>query len=302
MSGPQSTHAEPIMTPAGQLVASILAAVAASAVTVYALRDNGRDQPNPANAPTTDPAVTAALDRIEARLSGLETRAASQPLTAPSAGRTEAALSRAEVEALVREAVAAAKPAAIGALAGDGEAMDLDATYEEILAAQGDAGFTIWAKARKAGIHKELLAKFAAFAKANPRSAEAQYQHGRACVQALVGSSDFIEQSTLSQTADAAFDAALAVDEAHWEARYSKAVSYSFWPDFLGKKKEAIAHLETLIGQQEQVPSESKHLESYITLGNLLLQMGKDAEAKAAFERGLARFPDERRLLEKLGR
>ena len=40
-------------------------------------------------------------------------------------------------------------------------------------------------------------------------------------------------------------------------------MSYTFWPDFLGKKKEAIAHLQTLIDQQEVgARPEQKHIET----------------------------------------
>lgn len=60
--------------------------------------------------------------------------------------------------------------------------------------------------------------------------------------------------------------------------------------------------MRTLIEQQESSRLEPKHVEAYLTLGNVLAQQGKDDEARKIWERGIGRFPDDARLKEKLKR
>ena len=104
----------------------------------------------------------------------------------------------------------------------------------------------------------------------------------------------------LSMKADQAFDKVLGIDERHWEARFTKAMSYTFWPDFLGKKKDALSHFQILVDQQESVPAEDHHAQTYLFLGNLL-EDRDSVKAKAMWERGLARHPNNDDLRQRLG-
>lgn len=283
-----------------------LSVVCAAVITAGGILWNESRRPEPQAPPgAVDPATRDALARIEARLTAIEQRA-SAPTPAPvGIARSEASLTRGDVEAIVAAALqqqgAGGKGAAETVVAE--VPFTVDAAFRELNAGDwDDRANAIWAAARKAGKQKELLAAFEAAAKAAPNDAAAQFQYGQACIQSLLGTQDFMEQGVLSQLADKAFDQALAIDERHWDARYSKAVSYTFWPDFLGKKKEAITHLRTLIEQQESSRPEPKHVEAYLTLGNVLAQQGKDDEARKIWERGIGRFPDDARLKEKLKR
>lgn len=294
-----------------QAAALALSIVCAATITTGGILWSESRRAEPAPADPNAGEARAALERVEERLGSLEKRLASleQRPAAPAQGeiqRSEASLSRREIEALVAEAVARSAVAGQAGDAGAGagaEAFVPDSAFRQLLVAEGDNSRTaIWAAARKAGKHEELLALFEAAAKSAPNDATAQFEFGRACLHSLMTSQDMLEQGALSARADKAFDVALEIDERHWEARFSKAVSYTFYPDFLGKKKEAISHLQILIDQQEAGRPEPKHIETYLTLGNVYAQQGKDADARQVWERGLGRFPEDARLKERLQR
>ena len=71
---------------------------------------------------------------------------------------------------------------------------------------------------------------------------------------------------------------------------------------FLGKKKEAISHFERLVAQQDTMPVQGHEANTYVFLGNLLEQRGETDKARATWERGLRRHPDDAQLRQKLGR
>jgi len=91
--------------------------------------------------------------------------------------------------------------------------------------------------------------------------------------------------------ADKAFDAALAVDDHCWDARFSKAVSLSFWPPVFGKQGEAIKNFEVLTEQQASQPSDPKFAQTWLLLGNMYQQTGRMDQALATWQKGLALFP-----------
>ena len=144
----------------------------------------------------------------------------------------------------------------------------------------------------------ELIAAFEAAAEAAPNDTGAQMDLGNAYLAYLQ-----LDNSkwALSQKADQSFDRVLAIDDTHWNARFTKAMSYTFWPDFLGKKKEAIAHFETLMTQQDSRPAEAHESNTYLILGNLLEQRGETEKAKEVWRRGLRRHPGDAQLTAKVG-
>ena len=105
-----------------------------------------------------------------------------------------------------------------------------------------------------------------------------------------------------SDKANGAFDQALALDGEHWEARFSKAMSLSNMPAFLGKSAEAMQEFETLIDQQESRDARPQDEQAYYYLGNLYLQTGETDKALEAWRRGLGRFPDSSGLLQQIQR
>ena len=99
----------------------------------------------------------------------------------------------------------------------------------------------------------------------------------------------------LSMKADKVFDKVLALDDKHWEARFTKAMQYTFFPDFLGKKKDAIAHFETLVRQQESMPVDAIQAQTYLYLGNLL-EYRDPQKAKEIWQKGARRHLDNQEL------
>ena len=158
----------------------------------------------------------------------------------------------------------------------------------------------LWKAASEAGQFDALLALFEEHAKANPQSADAQLDLGMAYLQKLFKAGNGPEQGTWAIKADQSFDAALAVDDHHWDARFAKAMSLSFWPPVFGKQTEAIKHFETLIEQQANIPSAPNHAQTWLLLGNMYQQLGKADQALETWQKGLALFPQNAELAQQI--
>jgi tetratricopeptide (TPR) repeat protein len=157
----------------------------------------------------------------------------------------------------------------------------------------------LWKELADAGRLDELLAAFESAAENDPNDADKRFQLGSAYIQKLYTVGD-MEKGTWAIKADKAFDAALAIDGQHWEARFSKAVSLSFWPPLFGKQKEAVKQFELLVAQQSSMPVEGHHAQTHLWLGNMYLQSGDKEKASAAWRAGLALFPDNEALKKQL--
>ncbi|MGB3967242.1 MAG: hypothetical protein WBO45_10960 [Planctomycetota bacterium] len=152
-----------------------------------------------------------------------------------------------------------------------------------------------WKRAHAAGKMDEVIKKFEALAKASPNDTKVQMELANAYMAYLQ-----LDQTKwqLSMKADGVYDRVLDLDDKHWEARFTKAVSYTFWPDFLGKKKDAITHFETLVAQQETMPPQEHEAETYLYLGNLL-EARDAAKAKEVWAKGARRHPANQELAKK---
>jgi tetratricopeptide (TPR) repeat protein len=172
------------------------------------------------------------------------------------------------------------------------ELLDPNLTREEKLAK--------WKAINAAGALDEVVAMFEAFAKEHPESAGAQVDLGGAYLQKVFKAGNGPEAGVWATKADKAFDAALSIDDRSWDARFSKAVSLSFWPPVFGKQTEAIKNFEVLAEQQSQQPSDPKFAQTWLLLGNLYQQLGRADQALAAWQKGLAAFPDNASLLQQI--
>jgi len=160
----------------------------------------------------------------------------------------------------------------------------------------------IWAELGQAGLVDKLLAKYEERAKLAPNDPDAQVDLGSAYLQRLFQATPGPEQGFWAGKADKAFDAALALDSNHWDARFSKAVSLSFWPPIFGKQKEAVTQFETLLTQQSQSSAnDPRFAQTHLLLGNLYQQSGNAAKASETWAAGLALYPDNAALREKVG-
>jgi len=195
-------------------------------------------------------------------------------------------------------AEAGANPEAIKAAELNIAAHALELLADDLTDAERQA---LWAKAHKAGQGGELLAWFEQRAEADQNNADAQADLGGALLQMLFVVPEGPAKGQLAVRADGAFDKALEIDDHHWEARYSKAVSLSFWPAAFGKQQEAINHFETLVTQQAEASSpEDSFASTHLLLGNMYTQIGQPEQAMAAWQSGIALFPENTGLLEQL--
>jgi tetratricopeptide (TPR) repeat protein len=173
------------------------------------------------------------------------------------------------------------------------------APIEEIVQALSGATFThaerqeLFQRLREVGRIDEYVAAIEKLAAEDPNNAELQVALGHAYLQKLFEVGNSPEAGPLAMKSDLAFDRALELDPNNWGARFSKAVSLSNWPAFMGRGPEAIDQFETLIEQQEALPERPEFAMSYLFLGNMYQSSGEHKEAIATWRDGLARFPDD---------
>jgi len=258
-------------------------------------------------------APSAEVDRLAALVAELDSRQASLSKSieelrslVDSGQRGEMRVPMGEIEAAVARALespdeAAAKEDVFVAVAVAGA--DTARSYFDKLMAEGLSQTdkqAIWKEAADAGHLDELVAMFEERAKANPGSADAQLDLGKAYLQKVFKAGGGPEAGTWAIKADKSFDAALANDDRHWEARFSKAVSLSFWPPVFGKQTEAIRQFEILIDQQGGSASNPSYAQTWLLLGNMYQQLGRADQALETWQRGLALFPDNSQLLQQI--
>lgn len=282
---------------------AITAAVAASVATALVVTWLAR--PESPTAPQNSAAMESAQRRLADELAELRARVdaiASAPRPAAAdpapAERTAAAVDSeqiaAAVEAYLRQRSAGATaPTGAGAKSSR---FDLDADFA-LLAKSYFEDPTGWKKAFDAGAMDDVIKKFEALAKAAPNDPKVQMDLANAYLSYLQ-----LDQSKwpLSLKADKVFDDILAMDDRHWEARFTKAMSYTFWPPVMGKQKDAISHFERLVQQQDGMPAEPYHAETYVYLGNLYETRGDSAKARETWSKGARRHPEHQELAKKL--
>jgi tetratricopeptide (TPR) repeat protein len=193
------------------------------------------------------------------------------------------------------EAAAKEKPAAA-------KAFDLHAAVQELQAPglTREEKMAKWKAIADAGALDDAVAMFEQYAREHPGSAAAQVELGGAYLQKVFKAGNGPEAGVWATKADQAFDAGLAVDDHNWDARFSKAVSLSFWPPVFGKQTEAINHFEILAAQQAQQTSEPKFAQTWLLLGNMYQQLGKADQALATWQKGLALFPGNESLQQQI--
>lgn len=259
-------------------------------------------------APATDPAIQALerrIDELHRQLGELRTEpeaSVADAAASPQQRVVAPPVTEAQIDEAVRRWIAQNGKGALAAPEGGPAKPTVDvAASTKSLRGKSDywSNAELYKQLFEAGLMDELVAEFELAAEAAPGDATAQMDLGNAYLAHLQ-----LDQSKwpLSQKADEAFDRVLAIDENHWSARFTKAMSYTFWPDFLGKKKEAIAHFERLVDQQDTMPVQGHEANTYVFLGNLLEQRGDAQGARQVWERGLRRHPDDAQLRQKLGR
>jgi hypothetical protein len=246
-------------------------------------------------------ALQNAREALEARVAELEAAratAAESPAVRPLAEASSGGV------ALAAKDGAAAEP--VPAAAGDAPATPeekLDRGLEVLLdpAKSWDEKQRAWKDLADAGLIDRAVEAFERRARESPGSADAQAEAGMAYIQKLNTLANDIEKGTWAAKADRSFDAALAIDDRHWDARFMKAMSLSFWPPVFGKQGEAIRQFEVLREQQAEAPLQERFAETYLLLGNLYRNRGEAEKAAEVWRDGARRFPGNKDLTARAG-
>ena len=276
--------------------AIIVGSVVFSTGAAFALLNVIGPQPDHPTAPVLDAMQTdlaslrQSFEALSQRISGLETQVETAALTASRAAMPE--ISDAQLQRVVARVLDARGmvPADAVARAAEPE-LDLQSIFTSLQGTNPDQLAEVWARVKESGQIEELIALFEENAWVNPGLAQAHLELGNAYLQQLMSMTPGPQSGVVATQADQAFDAALDIDPNHWSARFTKAVTLTFWPDFLGKNKDAIAQFEILIGQQEQRPPQPDYAQTYLYLGNLYEQQGEPEKATEAWSKGLGLFP-----------
>ena len=153
---------------------------------------------------------------------------------------------------------------------------------------------------REAGRMDEFVARLEAMVEANPDDSELQTSLGLAYLQKLFGLGPSPEAGVVALQADRSFDRAIALDPRNTQARFTKAISLSNWPEFLGKTDEAIKHFEIVRAQFEEMSVQGATAQVYLFLGNMYKRIGEDEKAAATWRAGLAYNPKDEALAEQI--
>ncbi len=285
----------------------LVTAVATAAATLWI----AQPAPEAGEASAAETALLAAQDdreRLQQRLEQLERRLAAAPAAPAEAVRTpildDAAIARA-VEAWMEqhgEELAAAAGAAAEGAADEGALpafADADSAFEALFAdgLDFDQRAELWNRIRESGLADQVLEALEQYAEDNPADPDVQLLLGEGYLNKVFEVGNTPEAGAWAMKADAAFDQALQADPAHWEARFTKAVSLSNWPPFLGKQNEAIQHFELLVDQQGSSAAIPAYADTYLILGNLYQQTGRAEDALRVWRQGAALFPGREDLL-----
>jgi tetratricopeptide (TPR) repeat protein len=155
--------------------------------------------------------------------------------------------------------------------------------------------------ARDRGTIDAVIARLEKEIAANPRSADLHVALATAYgAKTAFGTPPGPEQGTVWAKAERAYDEAIRLDPEHWQARYGRAFGDSMAPEFVGLRPRAIRQFEELMEIQERKPAAPEQVEVYLRLGTLLKDAGNVKKARETWKRGLARFPDDRRIVEAL--
>lgn len=85
-------------------------------------------------------------------------------------------------------------------------------------------------------------------------------------------------------------------DSTNWEARYTLALNYYHAPAFFGWTDNAIRELEHLLAQQGDQSYFPEQAKPYLYLGILYDKKGRQADARAVWQRGSRLFPNDEKL------
>jgi tetratricopeptide (TPR) repeat protein len=108
------------------------------------------------------------------------------------------------------------------------------------------------------------------------------------------------EQGLWGGRAEAQWQSVVDLDDGHWRAHASLGVNYSYYPEVMGKRSDALRHLERALEIQRTSAPEPGHVQTYVYLARLRAQAGEAARAREILNEGLARHPGDATLVSAL--
>ena len=236
----------------------------------------------------------AALAHLKSKLEGLDQRAGRGADQRSGVIETSEPAPKLEESSQPVKAVTAAKPAPADAVEDFADlqkkVMGGTATEEE--------RERFWKLTReKPGLLDDVIKQMEKAAADDPRNKEAHRRLAEAYLAKLMAVPDGIQKGIWSNKMIAEEKKILEIDPGDWEARFSIATNYSFWPEQFNKRPDAIKEYETLKKLQESRPVDPKYAQTYLQLRQLYLKEGRTDDAKAVLEEGLRLYPDDAELI-----
>lgn len=230
-------------------------------------------------------------DRAPERRAERNDEPATRPVDSPPVTRPEPAATEKVVEApIVEEATT--------------RAVDEEARSEILTALRDPATGAseqskLWRKLAELGLTDDAIARLREQIKESPRDANLHAMLGNALVTKMrTESLSPVERREVSKGAMGSFNTALELDPQNWVARFSRAMSNSAAPAFLGRQAVAIKDFETLLEQQKGAAPSPDHAHTYFFLANLQAGSGNTKRAAEVRAEARALFPDDKRFRE----
>jgi tetratricopeptide (TPR) repeat protein len=277
------------------LGSALVLSVAAAAVTTLWLAPEGA---GPTLAAGATVSATSNVGQLEERLVDLARRVerlerdlAVLPTSAPA---RQSVLAEGELEALVErlldQRATDAEPPATAAI-------DVASVVRELLDpnASDEQKRALWAALTENGQLDAVVAEFERRADLNPYDSMVQTELGWAYGQKMIASSG-PEAGRWGAKLAESFARALELDDTNWDARFSLA-THEYWAGLAG---DSVRNLERLVEQQKTRTSESRHVRAFLFLGNLYMDRGDADGARRVWSDGLAHFPNDASLAERL--
>ncbi len=297
------------------LLVAVIALLAGVAITSFSAGDDGADSDD------TNTQLQAAVDSMTTQMTQMREQisALTQQVEAGGEATLEPTpavrrdVTQEQIDRMVAAAIAKQADYVL-AVMGDEELTEeqkaaarkkqIEEAYATLLGpdVDGDDIEKVWAELAEAGLLEEAIAYLEEQAELYPENEDLQFQLGVAYLQPMNhGNVAGAEAGQWAMKADGTFDRILKSNPENWEARFTKAVSYSFWPPVFGKQQAAIDHFEILVGQQANQASNPKFAQTHLMLGNLYFQTGQGEKAKETWSNGLAQYPEDAELRKQLG-
>jgi tetratricopeptide (TPR) repeat protein len=178
---------------------------------------------------------------------------------------------------------------------------DALAKLEQALSANPDdlrAGNDYRMAILKAGQYDRGLDFFKQLVASHPSASNAHLNYGFQYVD-KIPAAGAITQVILANNALTEFSKSLEL-KGSWIGYYTRGNSYLFWPRIFGRTKLGIADLEEALKIQKAEPKRSYHVRVYIALGDGYFKMDDLGKATAVWKEGLAQFPGNGQLEQRL--